>query len=179
MYKEKRFSIRPLEEVLADFREARQLYPRVEKIFLADGDALVRKAGELETILDTIRELFPECGRVTCYASPDSVKIRTDGELQALRAKGLTMKHGTGGVEGLQIVLNGQRIEEVGGVTHRKMGGIGVIGRVAGLRGGDDPVVPFRVVLGKTVSGGFGGGGLQIVKVAVFLLIIAQPFPHG
>lgn len=91
MYKEKRFAVRPLEDVLADFREARRLYPRVEKIFLADGDALVRKAGELETILDTVRELFPECGRVTCYASPDSIKIRTDGELQTLRAKGLTM----------------------------------------------------------------------------------------
>ena len=91
MYKEKRFSIRALDEVLADFQEARRLYPRIEKIFLADGDALVRKAGELEIILDTIRTLFPECGRVTSYASPDSIKIRTDEELQMLRAKGLTM----------------------------------------------------------------------------------------
>ncbi|KAF5077129.1 radical SAM protein [Oscillibacter ruminantium] len=91
MYKEKRFAIRPLEEILADFRESRKLYPAVKKIFLADGDALVRKAGELETILDTIRSLFPECIRVTCYASPDSVNIRTDEELQTLRAKGLSM----------------------------------------------------------------------------------------
>ena len=91
MYKEKRFAIRPLEEVLADFRAARRLYPRVERIFLADGDALVRKAGELETILDTVRELFPECVRVSSYASPDSVDIRTDEELRTLRAKGLTM----------------------------------------------------------------------------------------
>jgi len=91
MYKEKRFAVRPLEEVLADFREARRLYPRVEKIFLADGDALVRKAGELETILDTIRALFPECIRVTSYASPDSINIRSDEELKVLREKGLSM----------------------------------------------------------------------------------------
>ena len=91
MYKAKRFAVRPLEEVLEDFREARRIYPRVDKIFLADGDALVRKAGELETILDTIRELFPECRRVTSYASPSSIRIRTDEELRTLREKGLTM----------------------------------------------------------------------------------------
>ena len=91
MYKEKRFALRPLEEVLEDFRIARQTYRHVDKVFLADGDALVRKASELYTILDTVRELFPECQRVTCYASPASIRIRTDEELRTLRAKGLTM----------------------------------------------------------------------------------------
>ena len=60
MYKEKHFAIRPLVEVLEDFRIARGVYRRVDRVFLADGDALVRKANELYTILDTIRELFPE-----------------------------------------------------------------------------------------------------------------------
>ena len=91
MYKEKRFAVRPLDEVLEDFHAARRLYPRVERVFLADGDALVRRAAELETILKTVRELFPECTRVTCYASPDSIRIRTEEELRALRAAGLTM----------------------------------------------------------------------------------------
>ena len=91
MYKEKRFALRPLDEVLEDFRIARRTYRHVDKVFLADGDALVRKASELYTILDTIRELFPECERVTSYASPASIRIRTDEELQTLRAKGLTM----------------------------------------------------------------------------------------
>ena len=91
MYKEKRFAVRPLDEVLEDFHAARRLYPRVERIFLADGDALVRRAAELETILKTVRELFPECTRVTCYASPDSIRIRTEEELRALRAAGLSM----------------------------------------------------------------------------------------
>ena len=91
MYKEKRFALRPLDEVLEDFRIARRTYRHVDKVFLADGDALVRKASELYTILDTIRELFPECQRVTSYASPASIRIRTDEELRTLRAKGLTM----------------------------------------------------------------------------------------
>lgn len=91
MYKEKRFALRPLDEVLEDFRLARQVYRHVDKVFLADGDALVRKAEELYVILDTVGELFPECRRVTSYASPASIRVRTDGELRTLREKGLTM----------------------------------------------------------------------------------------
>lgn len=91
MYKEKRFALRPLEEILEDFRIARATYRHVDKVFLADGDALVRNASELYTILDTVYELFPECERVTCYGSPASIRIRTDEELRTLREKGLTM----------------------------------------------------------------------------------------
>ena len=91
MYKEKRFALRPLAEVLEDFHLARQYYRNVGRIFLADGDALIRKVSDLATILDTIRELFPECERVSSYASPSSLQIRTDEELQLLRDKGLTL----------------------------------------------------------------------------------------
>ena len=44
MYKEKRFALRPLNEVLEDFQMARRQYRSVRRIFLADGDALIRKA---------------------------------------------------------------------------------------------------------------------------------------
>ena len=91
MYKDKRFALRPMEEILEDFHLARQAYRRVEKVFLADGDALVRKASELYTILDTVRDLFPECKQITCYGSPASIRVRTEEELNTLREKGLTM----------------------------------------------------------------------------------------
>ena len=116
MYKEKRFALRPLEEVLEDFRIARQTYRHVDKVFLADGDALVRKASELYTILDTIRELFPECQRVTSYASPASIRIRTGEELQTLRAKGLTMVYmglESGCDEVLKLMHKGHMSDEI------------------------------------------------------------------
>ena len=116
MYKEKRFALRPLEEVLEDFRIARQTYRHVDKVFLADGDALVRKASELYTILDTVRELFPECQRVTSYASPASIRIRTDEELQTLRAKGLTMVYmglESGSDEVLKLMRKGHPAAEI------------------------------------------------------------------
>ena len=84
MYKEKRFALRPLQEILEDFHMARKMYRHVDKVFLADGDALVRKAEELYVILDTVRELFPECQRVTSYASPSSIQIRTEEELRRM-----------------------------------------------------------------------------------------------
>ena len=116
MYKEKRFALRPLEEVLEDFHMARQRYRHVDKVFLADGDALVRKASELYTILDTVRELFPECERVTSYASPASIRIRTDEELQTLRAKGLTMVYmglESGSDEVLKLMRKGHSAAEI------------------------------------------------------------------
>ena len=91
MYKEKRFTIRPLQEVLEDFAMARQYYSHVRRVFLADGDALMRKQEDLEIILDYIRETFPECERVTSYASPGSIHAKTPAQLVTLREKGLEM----------------------------------------------------------------------------------------
>ena len=116
MYKEKRFAVRPLEEVLEDFRTARQLYRYVEKVFLADGDALVRKASELYVILDAVRELLPECRQVTSYASPASIRIRTEEELRTLRAKGLTMVYmglESGSDEVLTLMRKGHPASEI------------------------------------------------------------------
>ena len=91
MYDDKHFALRPMEEIREDFRLARQVYRSVERVFLADGDALIRPAEQLLEILGWVYDLFPECQRVTCYASPTSLHVRTEDELRALRGAGLTM----------------------------------------------------------------------------------------
>lgn len=91
MYDDKRFALRPMAEIREDFELARQVYRSVERVFLADGDALIRPAEQLLEILGWVYQLFPECQRVTCYASPTSLHIKTAEELRALRASGLTM----------------------------------------------------------------------------------------
>ena len=91
MYDDKHFSMRPMAEIREDFELARRVYRRVERVFLADGDALMRRTEDLVEILGLVYGLFPECERVTSYASPSSIRLRTDEELQTLRAKGLTM----------------------------------------------------------------------------------------
>ncbi len=92
MYKEKRFYNRPMEDVIADLREVAAGYGRrVRRIFLADGDALIRKTDDLVQILDEIRLLYPVCERVTSYASPGSLLIKKPEELKTLREHGLNM----------------------------------------------------------------------------------------
>ena len=91
MYDDKHFSMRPMEEIFEDFRMARQAYRRVERVFLADGDALMRRTSDLVEILDLIYGLFPECERVTSYASPGSLHAKSEEDLCLLRQKGLTM----------------------------------------------------------------------------------------
>ena len=91
MYDDKHFAMRPMEEIREDFEMARRVYRRVERVFLADGDALMRKTDDLVQILGLVYGLFPECQRVTCYASPTSLQIKTETELELLRKSGLEM----------------------------------------------------------------------------------------
>ena len=91
MYDDKHFALRPMQEIREDFEMARQLYRRVERVFLADGDALMRKTDDLVQILGLIYGLFPECERVTCYASPTSLQVKSEDDLRLLRQRGLQM----------------------------------------------------------------------------------------
>lgn len=91
MYDDKHFAMRPMEEIREDFEQACRVYRRVERVFLADGDALMRKTDDLVQILGLVYGLFPECQRVTCYASPTSLQIKSEEELRLLREKGLRM----------------------------------------------------------------------------------------
>lgn len=91
MYKDKHFGLRPLEEVLEDLEGAAIRYRVIERIFLADGDALIDKTENLLTILRFIQERIPSCKRVTCYASPSSILLKSEEDLRLLRKEGLTM----------------------------------------------------------------------------------------
>ena len=149
MYKEKRFALRPLEEVLEDFRLARQVYRHVDKVFLADGDALIRKAPELYTILDTVRELFPECERVTSYASPASIRVRTEEELRTLREKGLAMVYmglESGSDQVLTLMRKGHPAAEIVEMG-RKVRGSGIALSVTAITGLGGPELLERHAL--------------------------------
>ena len=104
MYKDKKFHIRKLEEVLEDLEWARAHYPRVERIFLCDGDALCLANSKLLPILERIRQLFPECERVTVYGRATDALKKTDEELRELYEAGITMVY-MGAESGSEKVL--------------------------------------------------------------------------
>ena len=89
MYKEKRFRMRSLTEIIEDLEMARKSYRHIKRIFLADGDALALKTDYLKQILIKIRELFPECERVGIYSAPKDILRKTKEELKELHELGL------------------------------------------------------------------------------------------
>ena len=91
MYRDKPvFRARPVEECLADLREAAdQAGPRVTKLFVTDGDALVLPVGTWEVLLAEARRLFPNLRRVSCYAMARNVIEKGDA-LAHLRGLGLS-----------------------------------------------------------------------------------------
>ena len=89
MYKAKTFSVRPIHEVFEDLEWARRHYKYIERVFLADGDALILPMEHLERILEFIRTRIPECQRVAVYGSPKSILRKTPAELKKLREAGL------------------------------------------------------------------------------------------
>lgn len=91
MYKDKKFKIKNLEQIYEDLYEARKLYKSVKRIFLADGDAFVLPFEQLENILNKIKELFPECERVSSYAAPKDISRKSKEEIIALKELGLKM----------------------------------------------------------------------------------------
>ena len=116
MYKEKSFRIRKMEEIQRDFDLARRAYRRVERIFLADGDALMCQTQHMAEILRYIGEVFPECERVTCYGSPASILVKQQEELDLLHELGLEMIYmglESGSDEVLRRVNKGETAEEI------------------------------------------------------------------
>jgi radical SAM superfamily enzyme YgiQ (UPF0313 family) len=92
MYRDKDFAVRPLSETLEDLGAAGQkLGPSVEKVFVADGDALVLPMGHWRPILREARRAFPNLRRVSCYAMAKNVIGKTAEELTELRQLGLSM----------------------------------------------------------------------------------------
>ena len=116
MYKAKQFRARPVDDVIDDFREARAMYGRVGRIFLADGDALVLSTEKLLILLSEIQALFPECERVSIYGTPRDVLRKTPEELTALAAAGLAIVYigaESGDDEVLKRVKKGATADEI------------------------------------------------------------------
>ena len=59
MYKDKRYRVRPLEEIFEDIALARAAYGDVKRVFLCDGDAVAMDTEELLAVLDRLYETFP------------------------------------------------------------------------------------------------------------------------
>ncbi|MHC5021660.1 MAG: radical SAM protein [Planctomycetota bacterium] len=91
MYRDKAFAVRDLNETLADLQFAGEAHGGyVDKIFVADGDALILPMDHWRSILTNAKRLFPRLRRVSAYAMARNILEKTPEELAELRALGLT-----------------------------------------------------------------------------------------
>ncbi|MEL0169569.1 MAG: radical SAM protein [Pseudomonadaceae bacterium] len=87
---QKKFRARDEAEVLDEIRRVGERYI-VQRIFLADGDAMVLPTHRLLRILEAIAEHIPSVERVTSYCLPRNLKRKSVEELKELRDAGLAM----------------------------------------------------------------------------------------
>ena len=117
MYKEKNFRVRKMDEIMADLQEAHDGYGKfVQRVFLADGDALIMRTEELLEILGAVGRLFPNVDRVASYGTAQDILRKSEEELVSLREAGLGIVYmgaETGDDEILRMIEKGVTSAEV------------------------------------------------------------------
>lgn len=117
MYKDLKFEIRDLQEVLEDIDLARELYSdRVRTVFIGDSNSLVVKAEGLARILKALYDSFPNIERVTSYARAKTIAKKPYEDLEKVFQAGLTRLHvglETGDRELLKEIEKGATPEEM------------------------------------------------------------------
>lgn len=116
MYRDKTFRLRDLEETLKDISMARHAAgDDVDKVFVADGDALVMGMDHWVPILRACRAAFPRLRQVSCYAMANNVIDKSDDELATLQKEGLTQLYigpETGDPATFKRIVKGQGYDE-------------------------------------------------------------------
>jgi radical SAM superfamily enzyme YgiQ (UPF0313 family) len=90
-YQNKKFRVRPEEDVFDEIDWAAEEMPDTRRVFLADGDAFALSPDKMVRILERLYEKLPDLERVTAYASPQNFKNRSVDDIRPVREAGLTM----------------------------------------------------------------------------------------
>ncbi|MDD5747825.1 MAG: hypothetical protein PHP64_02050 [Actinomycetota bacterium] len=80
MYKAKKYRVRSISEIEEDIEMARSIWPYPSSVFLADGNTIAMRTDDLVSVLDRVRQAFPEIGRISVYGTvlsePDNPFLR-------------------------------------------------------------------------------------------------------
>jgi radical SAM superfamily enzyme YgiQ (UPF0313 family) len=88
-YKDKKFRIKTWPEIESDILSARRYRNHVNRIFLADGNALALNTNLLIKVLERLYVEFPLLERVSIYAGAQDVLRKKPEELKRLKEAGL------------------------------------------------------------------------------------------
>lgn len=91
MYTSKKFEVRPVQEVVDEIDAAARSYNGINKVFLADGNAMVLSNNRLLPILEAIHSKLPEVRQISSYALPSDINRKSQKELNELQDAGLNL----------------------------------------------------------------------------------------
>lgn len=90
---QKKFRAKAEDETLAEIIKVAAAGPRFDKVFLADGDALVLPTRRLIEILQAIKQHLPWVRRVSSYCLPRNIRKKSVEDLKKLQQLGLGMAY--------------------------------------------------------------------------------------
>ncbi|MBI5779846.1 MAG: radical SAM protein [Planctomycetes bacterium] len=136
-YPDKKFRVRPLDQILEDIALARRHIPHTRRVFLCDGDAMLLPNKRLLKILEALNMAFPDLQRVGIYANARDILKKTETELSELSRRKLTIGYlglESGNDEILKKVMKGATAKDMIDAVRKaqangiKMSVIGLIG---------------------------------------------------
>ncbi|MCX7942891.1 MAG: radical SAM protein [Deltaproteobacteria bacterium] len=116
MYKTKRFRVKSIQTIEREIEFIAKKGYVFDKVFLADGDALVIKTETMLEILRLIKEKLPFVKRVSAYANPSNILTKSEDELREISKAGLKMLYigiESGDDEILKLVDKGADSSEI------------------------------------------------------------------
>ncbi|RUS67921.1 Oxygen-independent coproporphyrinogen-III oxidase-like protein YqeR [Saezia sanguinis] len=176
MYKapQKRFRARSETEVLESIQRSADYYGnRVQRVFLADGDALVLSTRRLLTILEAIRTHMPSVRRISSYCLASNLRRKTVEELTELREAGLQLVYlgaESGDDEVLQRVNKNETFESTRSALD-KLGEAGISRSVMLLNG----------LGGVTLTAQHADNSARLINATQpeYLATLVVSFPYG
>ena len=88
-YKDLRFTVKDYDTILQDIYFAADYCQRQNRLFLADGDAMILPYTLLARIMEDIHRHLPWVNRVSMYANARSIRAKSDTELRHLKSSGV------------------------------------------------------------------------------------------
>ena len=91
MYRDKNFRVRKFDELRKEIDWVAKNHLPPKKVFLADGDALIAPVSFLKELCIYINSTWPSIKRVSCYASPQALEVRSIEEMTMLKEHKLSL----------------------------------------------------------------------------------------
>jgi radical SAM superfamily enzyme YgiQ (UPF0313 family) len=171
---QKKFRVRDEQETLNAIRQTGgQFADQIQRVFLADGDALVLSTRRLLSILAAIKEHLPKVRRISSYCLPRNLRQKTVPELQELREAGLSLVYvgaESGDDEVLYKVSKGETFETTRDALD-KLGAAGISRSVMLLNG----------LGGRLLSKQHADNSARLINATQpeFLATLVVSFPQG